>query len=355
MKHWRALHRKLLQFLDDGLGGHALFVIGTMHRNEHILLLHALGFRCSDKSSPLLEQTKVFLGMVLHLAAEVPTYHVLLEKVSILEQMMDEAVRELDAWTIRKVAKIAGKLLSMSLAIPATRLMSRELYACLRSNSAAAWDSHIASTPGALKELRWLIRCLAPWNHDGYPIWVGTLITNFDITADASPTAGGFKIVESQSAKVAQLSTVLFRPEESELAQCHREFWILCLLVRGMARQLRGSRIRVRVDAITTQAYWRNGGRASVILTNMTKLLWATCVRNRITIVDIVHIPGTQMVLEHVDALSRPAPTVFGTEADREEWRLERGMFEALQSFFAVVFTVNRFASRTNARCLRFN
>ena len=87
----------------------------------------------------------------------------------------------------------------------------------------------------------------------------------------------------------------------------------------------------------------------------MTKLLWATCVRNRITIVDIVHIPGTQMVLEHVDALSRPAPTVFGTEADREEWRLEQGMFEALQSFFGVVFTVDRFASRTNARCLRFN
>lgn len=355
VKHWRAMHRKLLQFLDDGLGANGLFVVGTMQRNEHIMLLHSLGFRCSDKSSPLLEQTKVFLGMVLHLAAEVPTYHVPHEKVAVLEQMMDEAVHELDAWTMRKVAKIAGKLLSMSLAIPATRLMSRELYACMRSNRAADWDGHIASTPGALAELRWLIRCLAPWNHEGYPIWVDTKVTDFDITADASPTAGGFKIVETQSARIAQLSTVLFRPEESELSQCHREFWILCLLVRGMARQLRGSRIRVRVDAITTQAYWRNCGGASVLLTNMTKLLWATCVRNRITIVDVVHIPGTQMVMEHVDALSRPVPTVFGTEADREEWRLEQGVFEAVQLFFGVRFTVDRFASRINTRCARFN
>lgn len=355
VKHWRALNRKILQFLDDALGGASDFVTAVMHRNEHIVLLHSLGFRCSAKSSPLPEQTKKFLGIIIHLAAEVPSYHIPTEKIAVLQRMMGEAVCDVEAWTMRKVAKIAGKLLSMSLAIPATRLMSRELYKCMHSNRTGDWDAHINSSAAALHELRWLIRCLAPWNHEGYPIWVDTKVSDFDITADASPTAGGFKVTASQSLKITQLSTVLFRPEESEMAQCHREFWILCLLVRGLARQLHGRRIRVRVDAVTTQHYWRNGGGRSSLLTNMTKLLWATCVRNRITIIDVMHIPGTLMVTEQVDALSRPVAPAFGTEADRDEWMLTRAAFNRIEEFFGVRFTVDRFASRVNRRCPRYN
>ena len=95
--------------------------------------------------------------------------------------------------------------------------------------------------------------------------------------------AGGFVITEAVENKIRMMATVLFRPEESEMAQCHRELWIVCLLVRGLAFQLAGKKIRIRVDAKSTELYWKNGGGKSPLLTRMTKLLWATCVAHRIT------------------------------------------------------------------------
>ena len=68
------------------------------------------------------------------------------------------------------------------------------------------------------------------------------------------------------------LATVWFRPEETDMAQCHRELWIVCLLVQGLAFQLVGKRIRIRVDAMTTVSYWKNGGGKSALLTSMSYL-----------------------------------------------------------------------------------
>jgi hypothetical protein len=354
VKHCRFLRRKILQFLDDGLGGARSFVQAVIERNEMINLLHGLGFRCSAKSSPLPEQTKKFLGMIVHLAAETPTFHVPQHKIDVVRVLMSGAVEDVDGWTMRKVAKITGKLLSMSLAIPATRLMSRALYKCLYSNSKVEWDAKVMCSQEALVELQWLIRCLEPWNAQGYPIWQPTMVSDFDVTPDASPVAGGFKVAESVSKKIMQFGTLYFRPEEAEMAQCHREFWILCLLVRGLARELSGRKIRVRVDANTTVLYWRNGGGTSELLTRMVKLLWATCVRCRITIVEMVHIPGVQMVVEEVDALSRPVSAKFGTERDRAEWSLTDSAYASIESWLGVECTVDRFASRVNHRCARY-
>lgn len=91
------------------------------------------------------------------------------------------------------------------------------------------------------------------------------------------------------------------------------------------------------------------------MLTRMTKLLWATCVSCRITIVDIVHIPGTQMVVEGVDDLSRPKPAVFGSERDRAMWSLSGDAMAMLQEWVGGPFTMDRFASRVNRKCVRYN
>ena len=186
------------------------------------------------------------------------------------------------------------------------------------------------------------------------PIWVSEGVADFDITADASPVAGGFKVAETVENKISLMATVLFRPEEAEMAQCHRELWIVCLLVRGLAFQLSGKKIRIRVDAKTTELYWKNGGGKSPILTRMTKLLWATCVGHRITIVGIVHIAGTRMVEEGVDDLSRPKKAVFGSERDREHWALTEEVFGLLQAWVGGPFSFDRFASQVNKKCERF-
>ena len=58
-------------FLDDGMGGHADFIGAVQERNELYNLLCKLGFRLSTKSSPLPEQTKLFLGLIVHTASAV--------------------------------------------------------------------------------------------------------------------------------------------------------------------------------------------------------------------------------------------------------------------------------------------
>ena len=354
VKHCRYLRMKILQFLDDGMGGHSSFVEAVRQRNMMFNLLCKLGFRLSTKSSPLPEQTKVFLGMVVHMAGAVCTFHVPQDKIDRLKVLIADTVDGVDAWTMRKLAKVTGKCLSMSLAIPMTRLMSRSLYECMHSNNTREWDALIKSEPGAVKELKWLMEAIEPFNEKGFPIWVSEGVADFDITADASPVAGGFKVAETVENKISLMATVLFRPEEAEMAQCHRELWIVCLLVRGLAFQLSGKKIRIRVDAKTTELYWKNGGGKSPILTRMTKLLWATCVGHRITIVDIVHIAGTRMVEEGVDDLSRPKKTVFGSERDREHWALTEEVFGLLQAWVGGPFSFDRFASRVNKKCERF-
>ena len=124
-------------------------------------------------------------------------------------------------------------------------------------------------------------RCDCPFNTIGFPIWVLDGVADFDITADASPTAGRFVVTDAVEDRIRMLATVWFRPEETDMAQCHRELWIVCLLVRRLAFQLPRKRIRISVDAMTTVSYWKNGGWKSPLLTSMTKLLWTTCLANR--------------------------------------------------------------------------
>ena len=164
MKHCRYLRRKLLQFLDDGMGGHSSFVIAVRQRNELFSLLCKLGFRLSTKSSPLPEQTKQFLGMIVHMAGTVPTFHVPQDKIEKLKGLLTETLSHLDAWTMRKLAKITGKCLSMSLDIPMTRLMSRSVYACMHSNSEKDWDALVRHDEQAIKELKWMMNTIDLFN-----------------------------------------------------------------------------------------------------------------------------------------------------------------------------------------------
>ena len=143
------------------------------------------------KSSPLPEQTKVFLGMVVHTGGPVCTFHVPPDKIEKLQALMAEATGDLSTWTMRKLAKITGKLLSMSLAVPMTRLMSRSLYECMHANSEQAWDDLIGASVEAEREMRWMIGAIVPFNASGFPIWVRSEVSDYNITADASPVVGG--------------------------------------------------------------------------------------------------------------------------------------------------------------------
>ena len=71
--------------------------------------------------------------------------------------------------------------------------------------------------------------------------------------------------------------------------------------------------------------------------------------------VDVVHIPGTRMVEEGVDDLSRPKKGAFGSEKDRAEWSLTGEGMACIQAWLGGPISFDRFASRVNRKCVRYN
>ena len=109
------------------------FVRTVRYRNFVVPTRGGLGFRFNEKCDLLPFLSEEFLGIVVHLAAAVPTFHVPLRKLPGLDAQLRDLLAE-DLWRLRKVAQVLGLLLSMSCAVPTARLFSRDLNEAMYPN-----------------------------------------------------------------------------------------------------------------------------------------------------------------------------------------------------------------------------
>jgi hypothetical protein len=146
--------------------------------------------------------------------------------------------------------------------------------------------------------------------------------------------------------------TVRFTPSESQMHQAARELYGLAMAVQAASSDpsLRGRRFRVRVDAMVTVWYFRNSGGRSGLLNKIFRFLWEQLRAVGSTIVDMVHVPGAQFVIEGTDRLSRPLEPPLNSIADRDEWRVEHSWFERIQDWAQCAFAADLFADRDNHR-----
>ena len=70
---------------------------------------------------------------------------------------------------MREIASVAGKVISMAVAIPAARMLTRASYALIRP-SEAEWDDEIQLTPELAAEMQEIIVNMRRWNRFGAPI-----------------------------------------------------------------------------------------------------------------------------------------------------------------------------------------
>ena len=146
--------------------------------------------------------------------------------------------------------------------------------------------------------------------------------------------------------------TVRFSPSESQMHQAARELYGLAMAFRAASSDpsLRGRRFRVRVDAMVTVWYFRNSGGRSSLLNKIYRFLWAQLRAVGSSIVEMVHVPGAQFVIEGTDLLSRPPEPPLNSIEDRDEWRVERSWFERIQDWAQCSFAADLFADRDNHR-----
>jgi hypothetical protein len=348
---------KCQQYIDDSAAGNGLFVVLIWQRNAMIYELERLGFSLSAKGELLPLQVLRFLGLLAHFACPVPRWHVPADKVASIMQVAQGLLDRSHAAPLRSVGKCVGKLVSVSRAVPASRLMSRALNAAIYSKGSPDWSSEAVLPDDALLELRFILTALAPWNRVGSPIFTKSMMVEveLDLVQDAGPIAAGFAILSQQSGQLLAAGTILLDDtERAQLHHVHKELWglLLTLVVKGSA--LLNRRIRVQVDSTTTVAYLRNFGGPSELLTAMVKIIWAVCVRYSITLAQVEHISGERMVANGVNARSRPQFWRRSAERDQDEWRLKRTVVGNLQVNLQVHFTVDRMANRANAVVARF-
>ena len=398
---------RCMQFIDDNAAGHKFFPVAVWLRNAMLRELLALGFSLSAKGELLPFPQLTFLGMIAHLACPEPTWHWPAKKQAALlavgEELIGKAEQEQEV-LCRQVGKYVGKLVDASRPVPVSRLLFREVNACIYGGKKPNWGGTTKLSKAAVEDMRWIARCFGAWNAKGSPIWVQSTIVPLacSIIGDAGPRAVGFQVREHAPVPVCdalsslpatlakrwadhvmlvpvpdtELSRQVARQDfcvtddgvhsvttsqgtieltdaECDMHHVHKELFMVLLVLRAKCSDLRNRRVGIFVDAVTTVAYLCNWGGPSLWCCRMVKRVWSICARFGIRIVQVSHIKGTVMITAGVDALSRPYKFARGSEAGRDDWRLMDYFFEWLQRKVCV-FTIDRMASRSNTRCKSF-
>ena len=140
--------------------------------------------------------------MVVHLAADVPTFHVPLRKLPALDVQLHDLLAG-DLWHVRKVARVLSVPLSMSGAVPTARLFPRDLNRRLYPQGSEMTeqimrrDRFVTSTPAARAEPVWLLTYFRSEIQRGFPVFWQTTVRHLadrQLSVDAWHRAGGWQI-----------------------------------------------------------------------------------------------------------------------------------------------------------------
>ena len=251
---------------------------------------------------------------------------------------------------VRKVASVAGQLLSMSLALGPARLYTRALYRVVdslnRIDLPGGWGATVTLSAAALSEVDFWIRGFDSWN--GLPIFREAGVRVLDIWSDASHIHGwgGWAAIPVHVLS-RTLSSDLVRTYDAQgrwtvlEAEDHinlQELRAFLFTAQSLAPVVpRGARIRPRLDNTVAISYLNNGGGRIPLLTEVVKQIWLLFVSNGWVLEPAVHIPGAQNV--RADRLSR----VF----DKCDWKLNPREFAKLDALWGP-HEHDRCASRVN-------
>ena len=110
-----------------------------------------------------------------------------------LEQAVKKMLEEDTESSVRELASVAGKVISMAPAVPAARLLTHETYKLVRPED-GDWDTTAVITEAVKAELREVLEWTRKWNRRGAPIRCRLGATELRIISDAGPTGYGYRV-----------------------------------------------------------------------------------------------------------------------------------------------------------------
>lgn len=326
VRGWRKKGFRLVHMLDDFL----FAVSGTEEEanaviEEVIADLKRLGFYTAWKKSVLKASRVVrFLGTIVD-SEKMRFFHPG-DKVEEIEALITEFLEQPDKAVFRKMASVAGKILSTSTSIAVARLFTRETYQCIRPEG--EWDNEGEISVEMVEELKQAVYWVRRFNQYGAPIRRPARQVGLRLMMDASVHGIGYRLDgEQRDVKwvPGSLAGAAEWGDEQWEDQVHRELGALLVILEHDASlgpvegKLRGQRILVWTDNKATEAYINKGSGSSRIMTELMKRIWGVCIKLECS-VWAEYVPGTVLVEAGVDACSRAS-----------EFKMARRIFLELQ------------------------
>ncbi len=333
----RHLGVSVLSYLDDFLFAGSLEKIEGL-RDFVLWLLAQLGFTVSLKKSALIPSQLVrFLGLLF--SSKEFRYFVPPDKLEKVQKAFNEAAKLAvagKAIPVRQLARLAGLLISLRLAVAPARVMSRALYSQIENTR--TWADKVVPSEACTQELTFWATALSRFNGrsavarpasarlrtDASDLGWGAWIEGSDIQA-----FGAFPPdwqVEKKSSTFRELAAVLFALKSDPINQA-----------------LSHQRVALVLDSTAAVGNLANGGGPVPELCILTRQIWEECVAFGI---DASAVWARRDTNSRADTLSRTA--------ELAEWSLSASSRLRIQEKFGTP-SVDRFATSRNTVVPRFN
>lgn len=337
VKKWRGQGIKSVMYLDDGICTGYPRSLAIQHRNIVVSDLFSAGLTINIKKSSLEPETeKEWLGFKIN--TEDMRMYVPLAKLRNVLKLIDK-VLTCDFVTTRTIAKIAGRIISMSIAIgPLTKLFTRQMYKFIDNRHLLGfpWDSFRLLSREVITELTFWKFNLSASN--GLEFKTSPEITKV-CYSDASQFAYGGFIVEKLGRVIAQGN---FSDLESNTSSTYRELLAVKNVLSSLAHKLKKETVQWNSDNMNVSRII-NSGSTKDYLQKIAIKIYNICTKNNIRICP-TWVPRDKNQI--ADIISK--------SYDTDNWSIDNETFYYIQTNYGP-FTIDRFADDKNRKVKRFN
>ena len=312
---------------------------GQTKINNLVNIIRSLGLEIQDSKSQLQPLHSVlYLGLIidtLKMMVLVPK-----KKLRDLYKMMAISLKE-EFLSRRFLAKIAGKLNSISLGFIPARWCARPFHDCVgrlmdkNQMNFHFWKEKVLVTEEVKKVAEFFLKNAKHWNGKTFQ------------------TDEVFVILETDSSK-NQFGAVLnseeiiqdfWSEQEMEKHINWKELKVVLIAIQKWINILKDKKIVIKIDNRVAYYYLKKAGGKIEELNFLTREIHWICFHNNIQIQQVIWVPTEENYLP--DLLSRGMDVI--------DWELSQEVFLMIEKKFCCKMEVDRFASDQNTKLQRFN
>lgn len=307
-------------------------------------LLRQLGLKCNNKKCQWEPTQRIeFLGLTIDTTAATPTFSasptILNDIRSFASNVITFANRHHSRVPARTLASLAGKVMSVSLACPLARLLTREFYNVIRNDTRhlssqprRKWTSWVTVTPQAIADLQHL-QHLQPQQLERRA-FQPSMLTALRLFTDSSGSGWG-AVLHNDTISGPWLGRFQLQHITA------KETAAAALALQHFSPRLANKRVLLMCDNKATVSVVNSGTSRSALLMPHVRHIYRLCASHNI-LLRARWIPSR---LNPSDAPSR--------QFDRHAWCLSKSAFNLITHVFGVP-QIDLFADHTNHLLPRF-